>query len=68
MYKNILVAIDTSVIGDRMFNIALQLAKLGHSSLLLVHILSEVAQESPLRFWPMNIGYDPQIMKADHHH
>ena len=66
MYKNILVAIDTSVIGDRMFNIALQLAKLGHSSLLLVHILSEVAQESPLRFWPMNIGYDPQIMKEYH--
>ena len=67
MYEKILVAIDTSAIGDRVFNTALQLAKLGNSNLMLVHILSEEAQESPIsNLWPMSVGYDPQIMKEYH--
>ena len=63
MYKKILVAMDTSAIGDHVFDTALQLAKISHSNLMLVHILSEEAQENLISLWPMNIGYDPQIMK-----
>jgi len=66
MYEKILVAIDTSAIGDRVFNTALQLAKIDNSNLMLVHILSEEVQESPVSLWPMSIGYDPQIMKEYH--
>ena len=66
MYKKILVAMDTSAIGDRVFDTALQLAKISHSNLMLVHILSEEAQENMISLWPMNIGYDPQIMKEYH--
>ena len=33
---------------------------------MLVHILSEEAQENLISLWPMNIGYDPQIMKEYH--
>ncbi|NES02705.1 MAG: universal stress protein [Okeania sp. SIO2F4] len=66
MYEKILVAIDTSAIGDRVFDTALKLAKIGNSNLMLVHILSEEAEESPISFWPMNIGYDPEMMKEYH--
>ena len=52
MYKKILVAMDTSAIGDRVFDTALQLAKISHSNLMLVHILSEEAQE---RIGPYNL-------------
>ncbi|MEM1167613.1 MAG: universal stress protein [Cyanobacteria bacterium P01_H01_bin.35] len=66
MYEKILVAIDTSAIGDRVFDTALKLAKISNSHLMLVHILSEEAEESPISFWPMNIGYDPEMMKEYH--
>ncbi|MGK7918884.1 MAG: universal stress protein [Trichodesmium sp.] len=66
MYEKILVAIDTSAIGDRVFDTAIQLGKIGNSSLMLVHILSEEAEESPVSFWPMNIGYDPDMIKEYH--
>ena len=67
MYEKILVAIDTSAIGDRVFDTALQLAKIGNSNLMLAHILSEEAQESPIRnLWPMSVGYDQKIMKEYH--
>ena len=66
MYEKILVAIDTSANGDRVFDTAIQLAKIGNSSLMLVHILSEEAEESPVSFWPMNIGYDPEMIKEYH--
>ncbi|MDJ0555798.1 MAG: universal stress protein [Microcoleaceae cyanobacterium MO_207.B10] len=66
MYEKILVAVDTSDIGDRVFEIALELAKIGKSNLMLVHVLSEEADESPVTFWPMNIGYNPEMIKEYH--
>lgn len=50
MYKKILVAIDISATGDRVFDTALNLAKIDNSNLMLVHILSEEAEESPISF------------------
>lgn len=66
MYEKILVAIDTSAISDRVFETALALAKISNSNLMLVHALSEEAEESPVIFWPMNIGYDPEMIKEYH--
>lgn len=69
MYEKILIAIDTSAISDRVFDIALQLAKIGQPNLMLVHILSEEAEESPINYWPMigtDIGTNPEMMKEYH--
>ena len=69
MYEKILVAIDTSTISDRVFDIALKLAKIGQPNLMLVHILSEEAEESPINYWPMigtDIGTNPEMMKEYH--
>lgn len=66
MYEKIFVAMDTSAMGDRVFETGLELAKMGNSNLMLVHVLSEEAEESPVTFWPMNIGYDPEMIKEYH--
>ncbi len=64
MYEKILVAIDTSAIGDRVFDTALNLAN--NSSLMLIHVLSEEAEESPVCYWPINMSYNSEIIKEYH--
>jgi len=67
MYEKILVAIDTSAISDRVFDIALNLAKIDNSNLMLVHILSEEAEDSPVSFWTINtFAYNPEMIKEYH--
>ena len=64
MYKKILVAIDISATGDRIFDTALNLAKIDNSNLMLVHILSEEAEESPISFWTIStFAYNPEMIK-----
>lgn len=47
MFHKILVAMDTSAIGKRVFDEALALAKATRSSLMLLHVLSPKEQGSP---------------------
>ena len=67
MYKKILVAIDISATGDRVFDTALNLAKIDNSNLMLVHILSEEAEESPISFWTIStFAYNPEMIQEYH--
>ncbi|WP_013321886.1 universal stress protein [Gloeothece verrucosa] len=66
MYQRILVALDNSPASEQVFTVGLTLAKswgsqCGTSSapqLMLLHVLSENASDSPVRFVPYATGYD----------
>lgn len=48
MFKSILVSIDLSEMGEKVFNRALELAKLTQAKLSILHVLSPEEESSPL--------------------
>ena len=63
MYNKILVAVDHSPAAKAVFESALKLAELTKSELVLLHVLSKEADDSPLSFAPMSLSYTPEIME-----
>ncbi|MGB3532631.1 MAG: universal stress protein [Microcoleaceae cyanobacterium] len=63
MYNKILVAVDHSPIAKPVFESALKLAELAGSELILLHVLSKDADDSPLSFAPVSLSYSPEIME-----
>ncbi len=57
MYTKILAAFDRSSRGKQVFDAALTLAKANHADLMLLHVLSRDAEDSPVRYSPKLIGY-----------
>ncbi len=63
MYEKILVAVDHSPAAKPIFESALKLAELTGSQLILLHVLSKEAEDSPFSFAPMALSYTPEIME-----
>lgn len=59
MFRNILVAMDTSAIGKSVFDEALTLAKATGANLMLLHVLSPEENGSPNLLVFPNMGYYP---------
>jgi nucleotide-binding universal stress UspA family protein len=60
MYQHILVAFDNSPRGKYVFEASLALAKANNASLMLLHILSKDAQDSPFHVSPKSTVYTPE--------
>lgn len=63
MYNKILVAVDRSPMGDQVFATSLTLAKALNSELMLLHVLSQEAQDSPISFAPYSESYDFEVFE-----
>ncbi|NJM74654.1 MAG: universal stress protein [Acaryochloridaceae cyanobacterium RU_4_10] len=63
MYTRILAAFDRSPKGQQVFEVALTLAKANHADLMLLHILSRDAEDSPVRYSPKLVSYDEDDLK-----
>ena len=63
MYEKILVALDHSPAAQTVFESALTLAKVVGSQLILLHVLSQDAEDSPLSYAPMTISYNPEKLE-----
>ena len=64
MYRKILTAVDSSPTGQRVFEIALAVAKATDAELMLLHILSQEAEDSPVSFAPFSTSYSLEILKT----
>ena len=60
MYKKILAALDYSLTSEVVFESALELAKATGSELILLHALSQEADDSPLSYAPVTMSYNPE--------
>ncbi|MFN6515167.1 MAG: universal stress protein [Nostoc sp. CreGUA01] len=61
MFKKILVALDRSEVGQKVFDEALGLAKLTKASLMLLHVLSPEEDGSPYVPMVSNFDYYPGL-------
>ncbi|WP_445634060.1 Universal stress protein [Nostoc sp. DSM 114161] len=61
MFKKILVALDRSEVGHRVFDQALSLAQLTQASLMLLHVLSPEEEGSPYVPMVSNFDYYPGL-------
>jgi nucleotide-binding universal stress UspA family protein len=61
MFKKILVALDRSEVGQKVFDQALSLAKLTQASLMLLHVLSPEEEGSPYVPMVSNFDYYPGL-------
>jgi nucleotide-binding universal stress UspA family protein len=64
MYRKILVAIDRSPISDKVFQTAVTLAKGLNSQLMLLHVLSQEAQDSPISFAPYSESFSEEVFES----
>ncbi len=64
MSHKILVAIDRSPIGEKVFETGLTLAKAFDSQLMLLHILSQESQDSPIDFAPYSESYNSETLET----
>jgi nucleotide-binding universal stress UspA family protein len=65
MFKKIITAIDMSENGDRIFEEALDLAKLSNAKLMLIHVLSLEEEGAPDLIAISELGYYPGILPPD---
>jgi nucleotide-binding universal stress UspA family protein len=63
MYTKILAAFDCSPRGKQVFDAALTLAKANHADLILLHVLSRDAEDSPVRYSPNLMHYQENDLK-----
>ena len=63
MYHKILVAIDRSPISEKVFETGLTLAKALDSQLMLLHILSQESQDSPIDFATYSESYNRETLE-----
>jgi nucleotide-binding universal stress UspA family protein len=61
MYSKILVALDRSSQGRKVFELACELAQVLKAELKLLHVLSPEASENPSSFAPYTLSYDPEL-------
>jgi len=61
MFKKILVALDRSEVGQKVFDQALSLAQLTQASLMLLHVLSPEEEGSPYVPMVSNFDYYPGL-------
>ncbi|MDZ8104748.1 MAG: universal stress protein [Nostoc sp. DedQUE12a] len=61
MFKKILVALDRSEVGQKVFDQALSLAQLTQASLMLLHVLSPEEEGSPYVPMISNFDYYPGL-------
>ncbi len=66
MYQKILVAVDNSPIAQRVIDVALALAKIVNGELMLLHVLSQNADESPISFAPYASSYSIDLIEKFH--
>ncbi len=64
MYTKILAAFDQSSRGQQIFEAAMTLAKANHADLMLLHILSRDAEDSPVRYSPKLMSYEEEDLKV----
>ncbi|ACB50636.1 unknown [Crocosphaera subtropica ATCC 51142] len=63
MYNKILVAVDNSAIAEQVIEVALTLAKAVDGKLMLLHALSQNAEDSPLSFAPYASSYSIDLIE-----
>lgn len=61
MFKKILVAVDQSPMGQRVFEEGLAIAKANQASMMLLHVLSAEEDGSPQILVSPDIGYYPAL-------
>ena len=64
MYQKILTAVDSSPIGKQVFEAALTVAQATDAELMLLHVLSQEAEDSPASFAPFSTSYSLEILKT----
>ena len=68
MYNKILVAVDNSDIAEQVIEVALTLARGFRGQLMLLHVLSQNGEDSPIGFVPYASSYSIDLIekfKAD---
>ncbi|MDJ0660037.1 MAG: universal stress protein [Crocosphaera sp.] len=63
MYNKILVAVDNSAIAEQVIEVALTLAKAVDGQLMLLHVLSQNAEDSPISFAPYASSYSIDLIE-----
>jgi nucleotide-binding universal stress UspA family protein len=63
MYKKILVALDTSPMGEKVFQTAVNLAQLSQAELLFLHAFSQDSEEMPLNAALVTRQYSMQLVQ-----
>ncbi len=63
MYKKILVAVDNSAIAEQVIEVGLTLAKAVDGQLMLLHVLSQNADDSPISFAPYASSYSIDLIE-----
>ncbi|WP_107670857.1 universal stress protein [Cyanothece sp. BG0011] len=63
MYNKILVAADNSPIAEQVIEVALTLAKGVNGQLMLVNVLSQNAEDSPISFAPYASSYSIDLIE-----
>ncbi len=66
MYNKILVAVDRSSIADQVFATSLTLAKALNSDLMLLHVISQESQDSPISYAPYTESYNFEVFEYIH--
>jgi nucleotide-binding universal stress UspA family protein len=64
MYQKVLTAVDSSPRGKQVFEVALTIAQATHAELMLLHILSQDSEDSPVSFAPFSTSYSLEILKT----
>lgn len=63
MYNKILVAVDNSAIAEQVIEVAFALAKSVDGQLMLLHVLSQNAEDSPISFAPYASSYSIDLIE-----
>ncbi|MGK7940544.1 MAG: universal stress protein [Crocosphaera sp.] len=63
MYQKILVAVDSSSIAQRVIDVALTLGKAVDGELMLLHVLSQNAEDSPISLVPYASSYSIDLIE-----
>ncbi|EAZ91590.1 universal stress protein [Crocosphaera chwakensis] len=63
MYSKILVAVDNSAIAEQVIEVALTLCKAIEGKLMLVNVLSQNAEDSPISFAPYASSYSIDLIE-----
>ncbi|MDJ0845240.1 universal stress protein [Crocosphaera sp.] len=63
MYNKILVAVDNSAIAEQVIEVALTLAKAVDGQLMLLNVLSQNAEDSPVSFAPYASSYSIDLIE-----
>ncbi len=63
MYNKILVAVDNSAIAEQVIEVAFTIAEAVNGQLMLLHVLSQNAEDSPITFAPYASSYSIELIE-----